>query len=421
VVKKSKFFITQIFGYKMRTLISASLVSLILVFIAPLTVFSQNKTKTQDVIVEGTGDSSANAIKDAFRNAVRQVVGALVDAETLVKNDELVEDKILTYSNGFIKTYAEIPGSGKTQGGIHRVKIKATVETGGVIAKLKASNITVKDVDGKGLFAEVMTKLDSEKDGLVLIEKHLKDFPQNCMSAVVVGGPEIVSKTDEKVIAKFTLKIEPNLKEYKVFTDNIIPVLEKAAFKKGGFFVKMEEASKSRDEKFHKIFINLSNGDFLFEGGLGNKFNPIGSYPNLRSAFMDFKDNGTLFLIGVGRNAAATNLEYKYYFTNFNTRNYEGKNSVLVKLKLVDDDNSTIVSEQIRVVPNFRFLHDEGQGGKFSGKFNFNSVQMYNVIPLNQGFGEITPFLLVDIKVELSPKELQSVKSAKIEIAAYEK
>jgi len=216
----------------MRTLISASLVLVVFVFISPLTVFSQNKTKTQDVIVEGTGDSSANAIKDAFRNAVRQVVGALVDAETLVKNDELVEDKILTYSNGFIKTYTEIPGSQKTQGGIHRIKIKAVVETGGVIAKLKASNITVKDVDGKGLFAEVMTKLDSEKDGLVLIEKHLKNFPQNCMSAVVVGGPEIVSKTDEKVIAKFTLKIEPNLKEYKVFTDNIIPVLEKAAFKK---------------------------------------------------------------------------------------------------------------------------------------------------------------------------------------------
>ena len=402
----------------MRTLISASLVSFIFVFISPLAVFSQNKTKTQDVIVEGTGDSSANAIKDAFRNAVRQVVGALVDAETLVKNDELVEDKILTYSNGFIKTYTEIPGSQKTQGGIHRVKIKATVETGGVIAKLKASNITVKDVDGKGLFAEVMTKLDSEKDGLVLIEKHLKNFPQNCMSAVVVGGPEIVSKTDEKVIAKFTLKIEPNLKEYKVFTDNIIPVLEKAAFKKGDFFVKMEEESRSMDQKYHDINENISSGEFLFNGGLGRKLKPIETFPYHHDKFADLKTTGTVFLVGVGRNAAATNLEYKYYFTDLKTPNYEGKNSVLVKLKLVDGDNATIVNEQKRVIPNFRFGHTKGSFG--SKDVDFNQIFLHNIIPLS-GYWNITPFLLVDIKVELSPKELQAVKSAKIEIAAYEK
>lgn len=402
----------------MRTLISASLFSFIFVFIAPLTVFSQNKTKTQDVIVEGTGDSSANAIKDAFRNAVRQVVGALVDAETLVKNDELVEDKILTYSNGFIKTYTEIPGSQKTQGGIHRVKIKATVETGGVIAKLKASNITVKDVDGKGLFAEVMTKLDSEKDGLVLIEKHLKDFPQNCMSAVVVGGPEIVSKTDEKVIAKFTLKIEPSLKEYKVFTDNVIPVLEKAAFKKGEFFVKMEEESRSTGQKYHDINENISSGEFLFNGGLGRKLKPIETFPYHYDKFANLKTTGTVFLVGVGRNAAATNLEYKYYFTDLKTPNYKGKNSVLVKLKLVDGDNATIVNEQIRVIPNFRFGHYKGSIG--SKDVDFNEIFLHNIIPLS-GFWDITPFLLVDIKVELSPKELQSVKSAKIEIAAYEK
>ena len=400
----------------MRTLISASLVSFIFVFISPLAVFSQNKTKTQDVIVEGTGDSSANAIKDAFRNAVRQVVGALVDAETLVKNDELVEDKILTYSNGFIKTYTEIPGSQKTQGGIHRIKIKATVETGGVIAKLKASNITVKDVDGKGLFAEVMTKLDSEKDGLVLIEKHLKDFPQNCMSAVVVGGPEIVSKTDEKVIAKFTLKIEPNLKEYKVFTDNIIPVLEKAAFKKGDFFVKMEEESRSMDQKYN----NISGFYDPFAGfqGLGRKMKPIDSFPYHPDKFSDLKDKGSVFILSNGKNAAATNLEYKYYFTNLKTPNYEGKNIALVKLKLVDDDNSTIVNEQIKVIPNFRFTHHRGSRG--SKELDWNQIELLNVIPLF-GSGEITPFLLVDIKVELSPKELQAVKSAKIEIAAYEK
>jgi len=75
------------------------------------------------VIAEGTGASPDEAIKDAFRNAVRQVVGAVVDAETVIKNDDLISDKVLTYSDGFIKHYDDVPGSKKIQGTIHRIKM----------------------------------------------------------------------------------------------------------------------------------------------------------------------------------------------------------------------------------------------------------------------------------------------------------
>src|SRR5262245_48720625 len=39
------------------------------------------------VVAEGLGRSSDEALKDAFRNSVRQVVGTLLDSETLIKND----------------------------------------------------------------------------------------------------------------------------------------------------------------------------------------------------------------------------------------------------------------------------------------------------------------------------------------------
>ena len=48
------------------------------------------------------GTTKEEALKDAFRAAVRQVVGEVVDGETLVKNEELVKDQVLTYSDGFI-------------------------------------------------------------------------------------------------------------------------------------------------------------------------------------------------------------------------------------------------------------------------------------------------------------------------------
>src|SRR5262249_37665837 len=48
----------------------------------------QGTPLVQTVVVEGSGATREKALQDAFRAAVRQVVGALVDAETLVKDDK---------------------------------------------------------------------------------------------------------------------------------------------------------------------------------------------------------------------------------------------------------------------------------------------------------------------------------------------
>ena len=66
---------------------------------------SKPASPRQQVIAEGAGGTSDEVLKDAFRSAVRQVVGAVVDAETLIKDDEVITDKVLTYSDGMIKTY----------------------------------------------------------------------------------------------------------------------------------------------------------------------------------------------------------------------------------------------------------------------------------------------------------------------------
>lgn len=74
---------------------------------------NSDASNLKKVMAEGMGMTADEALKDAFRNAVRQVVGAVIDANTLIENDEIVEDKILTYSGGFINKYTEVPGSKK--------------------------------------------------------------------------------------------------------------------------------------------------------------------------------------------------------------------------------------------------------------------------------------------------------------------
>ena len=53
-----------------------------------------SSAQAQVVTVTGAGTSEAEAIKDAKRVAVEQVVGALVKSETNVQNYQLVMDTI---------------------------------------------------------------------------------------------------------------------------------------------------------------------------------------------------------------------------------------------------------------------------------------------------------------------------------------
>lgn len=79
-----------------------------------------------DVIATGMGVDANAALLNAYSNAVQQALGLYIDAETLVQNDEIVRDKILTYSKGFIEEAKQISSS--EANGIFQVKIRAKVK-----------------------------------------------------------------------------------------------------------------------------------------------------------------------------------------------------------------------------------------------------------------------------------------------------
>src|SRR5687767_8227931 len=82
--------------------------------------------KVQEVIVEGVGKTLEDALKEAYRAAVRQVVGAVVDEQTQIQNDEIISDKVLTASSGFVTGYEQLKK--EESNGLVRIRIKAKVE-----------------------------------------------------------------------------------------------------------------------------------------------------------------------------------------------------------------------------------------------------------------------------------------------------
>ncbi len=76
-------------------------------------------------IQSGAAVARDQAVEDALRRAVEQAVGVLVMAETVVRNRELLADKIYTQAKGYVQGYKIV--SERQDGGLYRVAILADV------------------------------------------------------------------------------------------------------------------------------------------------------------------------------------------------------------------------------------------------------------------------------------------------------
>jgi hypothetical protein len=211
------------------------------------------------VIVEGIGISSDEALRDAFRQAVRQVVGMLVDAQTQVANDKLIEDRILTYSNGYVKTYRMV---GVTQsGGLYRCKISAMVIRKAVQEKLQIERIVEGKVDGNSLFAEALTKKQTQTDAKAIISSSFDDFPINLLKAEQVGEPTIDVLPDGKTAATAIVKVAIDRSAYESFSKRLIEILDKVALDKGQFVLKTKPSGKVGSAVLYSVDIERNRSD----------------------------------------------------------------------------------------------------------------------------------------------------------------
>ncbi len=62
-------------------------------------------TGTGNIIAGDVAHARDDAIDDALRKAVQQVLGTYLSSETLVQNYQMVEDNILTWTHGYVKNY----------------------------------------------------------------------------------------------------------------------------------------------------------------------------------------------------------------------------------------------------------------------------------------------------------------------------
>ena len=81
----------------------------------------------------GMGADERSALHAAMRAAVEQEVGVYIDSRTKIQNYRVLSDTIYTQSEGFISSYEIL--SDETIGGVHRVTIRADVDSAQISAR----------------------------------------------------------------------------------------------------------------------------------------------------------------------------------------------------------------------------------------------------------------------------------------------
>lgn len=177
------------------------------------------------VVASGVGETPDSARQNAFSNAIEQVVGALVEAETIVKNDRMVRDQVLTYSRGYVEDF-EVIGTWE-EGGLHYCRIRADVSAAKLGEKLNTVNVALRELPGQMFAHQIIQQQLSEEAARQMFRKATADFtPDKLLKLAVLGKPE-VERTDAGARLNIHYTVTADLKAWEHIRANLKPLLDR--------------------------------------------------------------------------------------------------------------------------------------------------------------------------------------------------
>ena len=185
----------------------------------------------------GVGANKAEALKDAYRDAVERAVGMYVDAEQKMKNDELVEDQILTHSKAYIEKYDVVKEKTKPNG---LVEIRINAEVKKSVLTKKLSDVMPKQTfalgdDAQNIHSRIVTKEKRNGDAAALLENVIGELnPVKQLMNLSLSPAKPIQAVDndgkQKLYYRFKFTVNDR-KYYDEFLPPLLKVLDQIALK----------------------------------------------------------------------------------------------------------------------------------------------------------------------------------------------
>ena len=191
-------------------------------------LFASGDNKNVTVTARGMGADQNSALKDALSQAIMQAAGAIVDSQTLVQNDEIIQEKVLTASNAIVKKYDVTMPAKQRANGLWEIRIKAVVQQNLLRQTLVKHNIIKGSVEGtQNLWAEVVTGEKNQTDMKAMLENTLKKI--NIKQYLQFNLIGVNGKTGNE--AKLYIQMMPDKKRV-CFAAGIVCIFDAARFQK---------------------------------------------------------------------------------------------------------------------------------------------------------------------------------------------
>jgi len=165
---------------------------------------STNEASTKEITVTGIGTTLESAEKQALASAIRQAVGAYMDSKTIVENEEVIQDRILSVSNAFVDKYEVVGQPKKSSDGLVEITILARVNTNQVVQALKENNLISGEVAGQNLWAEASTKVMNAQDAVAMLEAKIPELIKSVVTITPLddkGLPKVAKDSTGKEVS----------------------------------------------------------------------------------------------------------------------------------------------------------------------------------------------------------------------------
>ena len=243
---------------------------------------NDSSTSAKEILVTGLGQSPEAAEKQALTAAVRQAVGAYLDSNTLLENEAVIRDRILSFSNGFVETYKATAPAKKNSDGLYEVTILATVKSSQVIEALKSNNLISAKIAGQNLWAEAATKVQNAQDSVAFLNEKLPELLKTLIKVEFLDkngnptksiDPAVQIPIAEEVAATWFVRLSVDKTTY---FQSFAPVLVKC----------LQNITGAKGEKFQ---LKEPQKEFFFNGNPGSACDFFAFSNNDSEAKLPFK------------------------------------------------------------------------------------------------------------------------------------
>ena len=212
-------------------LLSALIIVLSITGVSPSSVAQEVEPIT--INATGRGGSIGEARKDAIMNALREVVGEYIEADTVIENEEVVNETITAFSNAESVTSKVIDQ--RFEGDEIVVECEVTIVPAQIVGRIQDAALSAVNIDGESLAAELAANQDNVQLQAETLDRLFKGLAPRLLVARLVdrNGKRIKDgrppKDDIKMVGDNVL-IALNIQIYydlETYYEKVYPNLEK--------------------------------------------------------------------------------------------------------------------------------------------------------------------------------------------------